>query len=272
MKKIKNFTINNAIDFFRSKLYSNIEFFLDRWHKITFLISWKVYSFTISGSEVNFKSKTYTNYSTLLNDCYKLLLKNKLIIRNQNTITITNTISDFSILEEEQSKFSLDSLLKSKPQNIEWISNLTDEDITEIILNDNLEKWFVKDGVITLIMKQWSTYVRQYNRLTFINLLIKYIEILVENKKKERTIKINNTISLYFQTKSQNLSIIEWIEWDWEIISVEEDDKGYIDTNLINNNFILCSLSDLVIDKMKLKIWLNKIIINTETISKFYFN
>lgn len=288
---MKYFTLTEWQAFFKLEFYSNIELLLNRWHKII-LIKWPKYRFIIqwpqdNKNSINFNSDEYTNYSKLLEDCYILLCKNKLITKSKSdSILITSTTSDFSLDSLDTSNdinsgaqgwFSFDSLLQSNEDkdisrdNMKWVEALSENDINEIILDDNLEKWFVKDWVMTLMMKQWSTYVRVYNKLTFIGLLVKYIEVLVENKKRQNTLVINNTISLYFQTKSQNLSIIEWEEWEWSF-SAWWEIEWYTDSNLINSSFVLCSLSDLVIDKTNLKIWLNKVILNTETISKFYFN
>jgi len=262
---MKYFTQNEALQFFKNLKWSTINFLLSSEHQITFTSKNSKYQYSIKWNKVNFTSEEYSNYSKLLDDCTKLLNKYKLIEKwKENTITITSEINDFQ--SDTPNWFSFDSLLQTKDIN-KNVQVLSESDIEEIILNDNLEKWIVSNWIITLYMKQGSSYQREYNRTTLISLIIRYIVNLVDNKKKLNSLVINNMISLYYETKSQNLMISEWEGDGGEVQS-----NWYLDNNLMNSSFVLCSLSDLVIDRTKLKIWLNKILVNTEKVWKIYFN
>jgi len=255
------FTLSKIEDFFKRKEKKDDSFLLKESFKLT-VVNLKKYRFIISNNnEVIYLSKEYTNYNILLKELMYFLKKENLFpIKkklNKWEVIISSTINEYS------EDISLDPFFSEKNNQIN--ERLSQEDIIEFTKNDKIEKIFINWNNLKVIMFNWIEYNREYSFNNVIKLIIWYLKELV-NQKKDKNIIINNVISLFFLTKSQNLNIIEWIDDETSI----NWDEGFVDKNLINN-FTLCSLSELSIKEIDLKIWLNKIIIQKEEIKKIYF-
>lgn len=260
---MKYFSQINALEFFKDKQLNSIEFSLSFWHSVQLLKNSWNYVYLIKWKSVSSTSTLYKNYSNLVEDLVTFLHKNKLLTK-ENTISITSEIIDYDSWEDS---FNFDNLIWNKSSDSN-LKKLSDEDITKF-LDDNIRSWFVKGDKLIINMKQWSSYEREYSREIVIRLIVKFIKKLVDNKKQNKNNEINHLLSFYFEKKSQNLQIIEN---EWEEIISNNSSNWYVDKSLVNDTFVLCSLSDLAINETKLKIWLNKVLVRNEKISKFYFN
>lgn len=205
-------------------------------------------------------NQEFTSYTSLIESLFTILYKYQCIERIKDTwVLLTSNIYDTwytSFKHVDMSEFDNHS-----------ITELTTEDIDDIITTDNIVKAIVQWNVIGLYMKQWTVTYKQYSKLTFVNLMIRYIQNLVHLKASSWK-SINNKITLYYQSSWQDLHIIESDNKDYD----ESTTKWLIDTNLTNTYYVLCSLEDLSIDERKLKMWINKTLISDQEITKVYFN
>lgn len=202
-----------------------------------------------------------SNYNELLDEVYPFLNKKWLLLKEKSISIVSEIIENET---KENNQFSFDETFNQKNlNNDEDLKQIQEKDIKNFLNDWNFVKIEINWKSMSLIKTYWKVNTLIYNRNSIIQILIEYIESLIKDKKENKIENINKEISIMFSDQSvQKLSILEWD--DWESIQTKEKDNSYIDKNLVNSVFVLCSLNDLVINRTQLKIWLNKIIKRNE--------
>jgi len=222
------------------------------------------YSFRIKKAwKDTLKFKKWNNYNEVLEKFVKLLKKEKLLLK-ENTLSIVSTVNS---IEEKWEDFSFDSII-SEEENLEknFITEISKKEIDSFVW-EQMSKILIKWDSMILEKTYWEKLKRKYVRKSIISILIKDIKTLVELKKRNKISEINKEIKIrYNNWKIQGLNIIENKDWIW----LDWIEEWFLDKNLVNEVFTLCSLTDLSLDETKLKIWLNKILLKVK-MNSIYF-
>lgn len=207
--------------------------------------------FIINNKNERIYNEKGNNYNLVLEKLVKELLKRKLLTR-EKTVSIISTIKDW---KEEFDAFSFDNVILEETSNN--LIEIKEEEIESFIW-DWMNKILIRDEKMILEKRSWEKLERKYIKRSIIWFLIKEIELLINLKKNKKISTINKEIAIRYQTwKIQNLNVVE----NQEDLNLDDWEPGFIDNNLVNDVFTVCSLSELTINKNALKIWLNKILI-----------
>lgn len=226
----------------------------------------------------NLITKSFWNYTTYTDMIHEFLSKNNLLpVWFKDSLLIESSFSstsDFDSNFEEKPKvepkeekaFSFEDVLTWIPalsQTIETTKKDLDDFLDRKVISltiDNTNNMLVR-------LKTGDTVTKTYKKDIVISLLCKFIVELVNNKKNNGWV-IDHLLTLHYEKSVQNLNIMEGDDGEDIIL----DDDWFTDSKLSNSIFVLCSLSDLTVNENKLKVWLNKIMLNTEWLKKVMFN
>jgi len=210
--------------------------------------------FIINNKNEKIYNEKGNNYNLVLEKLVKELLKRKLLSK-EKTVSIISTIEDW---KEEVEAFSFDNIILEETLK-NWIDliEIKEKEIENFIW-DWMNKILIRDEKMILEKRSWEKLERKYIKSSIILFLIKEIELLINLKKNKKIATINKEIVVRYKTwKIQNLNIVE----NQEDLNLDDWEAGFVDNNLVNDVFTVCSLSELTVNKNALKIWLNKILI-----------
>ena len=210
--------------------------------------------FIINNKNEKIYNEKGNNYNLVLEKLVKELLKRKLLSK-EKTVSIISTIEDW---KEEVEAFSFDNIILEETSK-NWIDliEIKEKEIENFIW-DWMNKILIRDEKMILEKRSWEKLERKYIKSSIILFLIKEIELLINLKKNKKIATINKEIVVRYKTwKIQNLNIVE----NQEDLNLDDWEAGFVDNNLVNDVFTVCSLSELTVNKNALKIWLNKILI-----------
>ena len=210
--------------------------------------------FIINNKNEKIYNEKGNNYNLVLEKLVKELLKRKLLSK-EKTVSIISTIEDW---KEEVEAFSFDNIILEETLK-NWIDliEIKEKEIENFIW-DWMNKILIRDEKMILEKRSWEKLERKYIKSSIILFLIKEIELLINLKKNKKIATINKEIVVRYKTwKIQNLNIVE----NQDDLNLDDWEAGFVDNNLVNDVFTVCSLSELTVNKNALKIWLNKILI-----------
>ena len=248
---MKKYTQKTALQFFKEKKESYLQLQLKDNFSIILYIKRKGNKFSYSyeiikkgkANPLNFEESS--NYNDFIEEIHSYLKKKKLLPKSSTWVSIEVNKNSLDLED-----FSLEVIEVSKGDGS--LSKLSLKD-----LEDNIYEVKIKRNNKMIIIWEKKQEERIYSRNDLIKIMVDYIKKLVNKRKNNSNFNINHLINV-INNKGQNqkLNIVEEEGSIWG-----KEENWFIDKNLINTVFFLCSLEDLAIDEQKLKIWLNKIMI-----------